>query len=221
MNLGIGLGGIAGGLIASVDSPGDVHDPLRPRRARSSYVVVLAFIRDAPPAPLAEGESAGSYGEVVRDRLFLGMWTLNFLFVAAGYSLLNLLPPFMRDHGDISERQIGFIFFFNTLAVVLAQLPMSRAGSRPPTASRTGAHARNLGRRVARRRRERLLARGDRRVHRGQRLRDRHRSRRVLPRAGTRRSSARSAATGSAAATARCTASRGGSAAPRDLRSAV
>ena len=62
----------------------------------------------------------------MRDRLFLGMWTLNFLFVAAGYSLLNLLPPFVRDHGDISERQIGFIFFFNTLAIVLAQLPLSR-----------------------------------------------------------------------------------------------
>ena len=54
------------------------------------------------------------------------MWTLNFLFVAAGYRCSNLLPPFVRDHGDISERQIGFIFFFNTLAVVLAQLPMSR-----------------------------------------------------------------------------------------------
>jgi MFS family permease len=127
MNLGIGLGGIAGGLIASVDSPRTftvlfVLDAL----TFLAYVVVLAFIRDAPPAHLAEGESAGSYGEVVRDRLFVGMWTLNFLFVAAGYSLLNLLPPFVRDHGHISERQIGFIFFFNTLAVVLAQLPLSR-----------------------------------------------------------------------------------------------
>ena len=62
MNLGIGLGGIAGGLIASVDSPRTftvlfVLDAL----TFLAYVVVLAFIRDAPPAPLAEGESAGSY----------------------------------------------------------------------------------------------------------------------------------------------------------------
>jgi MFS family permease len=127
MNLGVGLGGLAGGLIASVDSPTTftvlfVLDAL----TFLAYVVVLAFVRDARAAPLREGESAGSYREVIRDRLFVGLWTLNFLFVAAGYSLLNLLPPFVRDHGHLSERQIGLIFFFNTLAIVLAQLPLSR-----------------------------------------------------------------------------------------------
>jgi MFS family permease len=127
MNLGVGLGGLAGGLIASVDSPTTftvlfVLDAL----TFLAYVVVLAFVHDARAAPLREGESAGSYREVVRDRLFVGLWTLNFLFVAAGYSLLNLLPPFVRDQSHVSERQIGLIFFFNTLAIVLAQLPLSR-----------------------------------------------------------------------------------------------
>jgi MFS family permease len=127
MNLGIGLGGLTGGLIANVDSPTTftvlfVLDGL----TFLAYVFVLAFVRDARAAPLREGESAGSYGEVLRDRLFVGLWMLNFLFVAAGYSLLNLLPPFVRDHGHVSERQIGLIFFFNTLAIVLAQLPISR-----------------------------------------------------------------------------------------------
>ena len=65
-----------------------------------AYVFVLGFIHDPGTAPLAEGESAGSYGEVLRDRLFLGLWTLNFLFVAAGYSLINLLPPFIRDQSQ-------------------------------------------------------------------------------------------------------------------------
>jgi MFS family permease len=127
MNLGVGLGGLAGGLIANVDSPTTftvlfVLDGL----TFLAYVGVLAFVRDARAAPLGEGETPGSYREVVRDRLFVGLWTLNFLFVAAGYSLLNLLPPFVRDHGHVSERQIGAIFFFNTLAIVLAQLPLSR-----------------------------------------------------------------------------------------------
>ena len=63
---------------------------------------------------------------MLRDRHFLGLWTLNFLFVAAGYSLINLLPPFLRDHSHITEREIGFIFFFNTITIVLVQLPMSR-----------------------------------------------------------------------------------------------
>jgi MFS family permease len=127
MNLGVGLGGITGGLIASVESPTTftvlfIADGL----TFLGYVVVLSFVRDPGVAPLQAGERAGTYAQVLRDRLFLGLWTLNFLFVAAGYSLLNLLPPFVRDHGHVSERQIGAIFFFNTIAIVLAQLPLSR-----------------------------------------------------------------------------------------------
>ena len=127
MNLGIGLGGLAGGLIANVESPRTftvlfVLDAL----TFLAYVAVVAFIRDPGVAPARDGEAPGSYAQVLRDRLFVGMWCLNFLFVAAGYSLLNLLPPFVRDHGHVSERQIGLIFFFNTLAIVLAQLPLSR-----------------------------------------------------------------------------------------------
>jgi MFS family permease len=127
MNLGVGLGGLAGGLIASVESPTTftvlfVVDGI----TFLAYVGVLAFVRDVRAKPLEPGEAAGSYAQVLRDRLFVGMWTLNFMFVAAGYSLLNLLPPFVRDHGHVSEQQIGLIFFFNTLAIVLAQLPLSR-----------------------------------------------------------------------------------------------
>lgn len=127
MNLGVGLGGVAGGLIASVESPTTftvlfVLDGL----TFLGYVAVLGLVRDPGVAPLREGESRGSYAQVLRDRLFVGLWCLNFLFVAAGYSLLNLLPPFVRDHGHVTERQIGLIFFFNTLAIVLAQLPLSR-----------------------------------------------------------------------------------------------
>ena len=127
MNLGVGLGGLTGGLIANADSPTSftvlfVLDGL----TFLAYVGVLSFVRDPGTPELREGESAGSYREVLRDRLFLGLWTLNFLFVAAGYSLLNLLPPFISDHSGLSERQIGAVFFFNTVTIVLAQLPISR-----------------------------------------------------------------------------------------------
>ena len=88
--------------------------------------LVLSFVPEPAAKPLESGETAGSYREVLRDRLFLGLWTLNFLFVAAGYALINLLPPFLRDHSHVTEREIGFIFFFNTITIVLVQLPMSR-----------------------------------------------------------------------------------------------
>ena len=121
---------------------------------------------------------------MLRDRLFLGLWTLNFPFVAAGYSLLNLLPPFVRDHGDLNERQIGVVFFFNTITIVLAQLPISRwiEGRRRMRALALMPLLWAV--RVARDRRDRLLARGDDGVRLRDVLRDRLRDRRVLPRAG-------------------------------------
>jgi MFS family permease len=62
---------------------------------------------------------------VLSHKTFLGLWSLNFLFVAAGYSLLALFPQFARDQSGISERQIGALFAINTAVIVLAQLPIS------------------------------------------------------------------------------------------------
>ena len=70
-------------------------------------------------------ETPASYRAVLRDRLFVRLWTLNFLFVTAGYSLVNLVPPFARDHAGVSERQIGVVFFVNTALIVIVQLPIS------------------------------------------------------------------------------------------------
>jgi MFS family permease len=127
MNLGIGLGGLTAGLIAQVGDPTTftvlfVLDGV----TFLAYVGVLAFIHDPGVSAEEAGDTPASYRAVLRHKTFLGMWTLNFLFVAAGYSLLNLLPAFARDQSLLSERQIGAIFFFNTIAVVLAQLPLSR-----------------------------------------------------------------------------------------------
>src|SRR5512133_3503418 len=126
MNLGIGLGGLAGGFIAHVTDPTTltvlfVVDAL----TFLGYVAVLAFVHD-PGVERHEGGAPASYRAVLRHKTFLGLWTLNFLFVTAGYSLFNLLPAFARDQSHLSERQIGAVFFINTLAIVLAQLPISR-----------------------------------------------------------------------------------------------
>src|SRR6266540_3941894 len=88
MNLGIGLGGLAAGWIAKVHEPRTftilfVLDAL----TFLAYVGVLAFVRDPGVEPHERGETPASYRAVLRHRTFLGLWTLNFLFVAAGYWL--------------------------------------------------------------------------------------------------------------------------------------
>jgi MFS family permease len=127
MNLGIGLGGLAGGSIASVAHPRTftilfVLDAL----TFLAYGAALFFIPEPGAEPAPADAAPSSYRTVLRHKTFLGLWTLNFLFVAAGYSMFNLLPPFARDQSGVNEREIGAIFAVNTLAVVIAQLPLSR-----------------------------------------------------------------------------------------------
>jgi MFS family permease len=123
-NLGIGLGGLCGGLIATTESTTS-YTVLFGLDALTflAFVVVLAFVPE-PPVPLRNGERAGRYLEVVRDRVFLGVVGLNVLFVAAGYATFELLPVYAKNEAGVSETAIGMIFFVNTLAIVLAQLPL-------------------------------------------------------------------------------------------------
>jgi MFS family permease len=51
---------------------------------------------------------------------------LNVLFVAAGYAQFELLPVFAKNEAGVSEKAIGVIFFVNTIAIVLAQLPLAK-----------------------------------------------------------------------------------------------
>jgi MFS family permease len=127
MNLGIGLGGLAGGFIAHVRDPHTftvlfLLDAL----TFLGYVGVLTLVHD-PGVADEENVGRSSYLAVLRDRTFVGLWSLNFLFVMAGYSLFNLLPQFARDHSHVSEREIGLVFAVNTAVIVIVQLPLSHA----------------------------------------------------------------------------------------------
>jgi MFS family permease len=46
--------------------------------------------------------------------------------VAAGYAQLEVFPVYAKNEAGVDERQIGFIFFVNTIAIVLAQLPIAK-----------------------------------------------------------------------------------------------
>src|SRR5262245_32033767 len=125
MNLGIGLGGLVGGLIAHVRDP-HTFTVLFTLDALTflAYVFIVVLVRD-PPTHHDEAAGRASYAAVASDKTFVGLWTLNFLFVMAGYSLFNLLPQFARDQSHVSEREIGLIFAVNTAVIVVVQLPLS------------------------------------------------------------------------------------------------
>jgi MFS family permease len=126
MNVGIGLGGVVGGSIADVSHPSSftvlfVVDAV----TFIAYIGALAFVPD-PGVEVHVDAPRASYAAVLRHKTFLVLWSLNFVFVAAGISMFNLLPPFVREHAHVSNREIGIFFLVNTLVVGAAQLPVSR-----------------------------------------------------------------------------------------------
>jgi predicted MFS family arabinose efflux permease len=127
MNLGIGLGALTGGLIASAEHPGTfellfVLDAL-------TFLAYLAFVRFVPDPqrgsrPRAEG--GPGYAVVLRDRAFLGVISVNTIFIFAGFAGFDLLPVYAKNEAGVAEQAIGLVFFVNTVVIVLAQLPIAK-----------------------------------------------------------------------------------------------
>jgi MFS family permease len=131
MNLGIGLGALVGGVIATADRPGTFVAVFAVDAV--SFLVYLAILWLFVPGvlPRTEGESSaasrpGSYGDVLRHRAFMAVVALNTLFIFAGMSGFELLPVFAKNESGVSETAIGVIFFVNTIVIVLAQLPITK-----------------------------------------------------------------------------------------------
>ncbi len=127
MNLGIGLGGVVGGLIATSSDPHSFTVLyLLDAATFLAFVAVLGFVREPKPGPRPQGEVKPGYREVFADRPFLALLGLNVVFVAAGYETILLSPVYAKNQAGVSEKWIGMIWFANTVFIVLAQMPISK-----------------------------------------------------------------------------------------------
>jgi MFS family permease len=125
MNLGVALGGLTGGLIASSTHP-ETFTALFLLDAATFMAFVLVLFR-VPSPTLPRQETAGRYRQVVRDRAFLSFVLLNATFMAAGMAtIVELLPPFAKNQAGVSEFGVGLLWFVNSLVVVFAQLPVAK-----------------------------------------------------------------------------------------------
>jgi MFS family permease len=123
MNVGVAVGGVVAGLIASVGNP-QTFTVLFAINCVTflGYMVVLAWVR--APA-LHEGRLGGSWHAVLRDRVFTRFTLLNAAFMTAAISLaVELLPAFGKNVTGISEREVGIVFALDAVGVVVFQLPV-------------------------------------------------------------------------------------------------
>jgi MFS family permease len=123
MNLGIGIGGVAGGFIAT-----ESFRALFLLDALSfvAYAVVLTLFVPDPGRAEPKAERSGSYRTLFRHRVFMGLMALNALFIGAGIAQLEILPAFAKNEAGVSERGIGWLYVVNTIVIVLLQLPISK-----------------------------------------------------------------------------------------------
>ncbi len=98
MNLGVGLGALVGGLIATTSRPA-TFDLLWLVNA-ATFVVYLGVLLARVPEPTSiESRAAsrgGSYAPVLRDRTFVRVVGLNTLFIFAGMSASSSCPSTRR-----------------------------------------------------------------------------------------------------------------------------
>ena len=128
MSLGIGLGALAGGVIAATDSPG-TFTVLFLLDAATFLVygaVMLALVPTPTSAASHESGAPGSYRDVLRHGAFVAVIGLNALFIFAGFSGFDVLPVYAKNEAGLTELQIGLLFFVNTVVIVVAQLPIAR-----------------------------------------------------------------------------------------------
>jgi MFS family permease len=127
LNLGLALGGLVGGLIATTSNPTTFTALFLVDAV--SFVAMIAFLPLVPDPELPPGVASAApsgYLHVLRDRVFVSLIGLNVVYIAAGYATFELLPVFAKNETHVSERWIGVIFSVNTLALVVAQLPAAR-----------------------------------------------------------------------------------------------
>jgi MFS family permease len=127
MNLGIGLGGVAGGVIATTSNVG-TFNTLFVIDAVTFLTFALVLFAVPRPAPIPHEGPPGTYRAVLRNRVFVSFLGLNMLFIAVGIvPLVEFLPVYAKNGAGVSETAIGLIFFANTLFIVVFQLPIAKA----------------------------------------------------------------------------------------------
>lgn len=125
-NIGYSLGGVLSGVAVSLDSVTAYHAIVLVNAL--SFVVSLVLLLDLPRARPDEVERpAGGWGVVVRDRPYLLLWALQFLFALSMMVLNFAFPVYAVTVLGLPGWVTGAVFVINTVMVGFGQGLVVRA----------------------------------------------------------------------------------------------
>lgn len=129
VNLGIGVGGIAGGFFVDVDEPATFTAIFLADAA--SALIPMALLLGPLRHVRTQGEpgehpddavGAASYRAILRRPAILWLTLLTFIAMFIGYGQMEAgFPAFARQVSEVSTRVIGLSFAVNTAVIVLLQ----------------------------------------------------------------------------------------------------
>jgi MFS family permease len=132
LNLGIGIGGIAGGFLVDVTSTPSFQAIYLADAASylPALVLLLGPLRHVAGRPVHDPEVADEkvgYLAVLRRPAVGSLMALTFVGSFVGYAQLNTgMPAFARAVGEVSTRGLGLAFAANTAVIVVLQLLVLR-----------------------------------------------------------------------------------------------
>lgn len=140
VNLGIGVGGIVGGVLADVDRPGTftaifLGDAVSGLIPLALLLGPLRHVHGRADQPADLDAPAASYLAILRQPAVRWLTALTFVAMFIGYGQLEAgLPGFARQAAEVSTRTIGLAFAVNTGVIVLLQFTvLSRISGRQRT----------------------------------------------------------------------------------------
>ena len=104
MNLGIGLGGLAERTDRDDRPAHHLHRPLPARRRDVPRLHRRARVRPEPARAPREDGRAGTYLDVLRNRVFVAVLALNFVFIAAAMAQFELFPVYAKNEAGLARR---------------------------------------------------------------------------------------------------------------------
>lgn len=140
-NLGFGIGGAVGGVVASVGLDGFLALFFVNAATYVIYVCVLLAVVDAEPRRAAQ---PGGYRQVLGDPAFRRLALANTAVIAVGWGVLPwVIPPYAQHELGVRPGSIGLMMLVNAGAVIACQVPIARLaeGRRRTIMMGTGAGA--------------------------------------------------------------------------------